>query len=377
MQIRGEPFFPWDIYQIKEAAGISSEMDLVFTPRLWVSIAVVIIVVLGAVVIDVFYRYPKKIRYWYRLGAGLLCAALIQLTVGHFVFDDAVREKHEVEFLAWNEKVTYEKAGVLYAFIENIENMLIEAPDGYGKKSVLDIAKDYKSESAREPNVIIIMSEAFTDPDIYRTLEFEEDLTPNLDRIAKKYLSGRLLTQSFGGGTSISENEVLTGCSAQFYPSSAVPYMQYVTRETDTYASFLKKLGYSAVAVHPFKRSYWNRDKAYPLLGFEEFYDIDTFPEKPRNRFISDMDLKDKIIELYENRESDKIFIFAVSMQNHYAYYPNEYGDITVKMKDNEASALLTDEQKAKICTYAMGVKLADEALGALVDYFETKKSRW
>ncbi len=56
-----------------------------------------------------------------------------------------------------------------------------------------------------------------------------------------------------------------------FLPSGVMAYQQYINDDLDSLATILKAQGYKAVAFHPGKPDSWQRDKAYPYLGFEEF----------------------------------------------------------------------------------------------------------
>ena len=127
----------------------------------------------------------------------------------------------------------------------------------------------------------------------------------------------------------------------------------------------LKSEGYTGnSATHLQKARNYNRDKAYPLLGFDEFLSQDDFrnPKRIRN-YISDESSFAKIIELYENKEAgEPLFVFNVTMQNHSGYeeeFHNFTPDITVDGIDSKALSM-----------YLSLVKQTDSALQGLIDYF-------
>ena len=131
--------------------------------------------------------------------------------------------------------------------------------------------------------------------------------------------------------------------------------------------SYLKSLGYETYAMHPYYASGWNRDKVYPLLGFDSFYSSADFYGSTYERgYIDDSSCVDKIIETYEKKDAGTpAFIFNVTMQNHSPYtdgYQNLQGNVTV---DGTVSAQLSE--------YLTLVKLSDAALEKLIDYFETQ----
>ena len=77
----------------------------------------------------------------------------------------------------------------------------------------------------------------------------------------------------FGGGTSNSEYEFLTGNSVSALPLNGNAYTQFVKHKVPSLASQLKQQGYDTLAFHPYKAHGWNRDTVYPLIGFDNFLD--------------------------------------------------------------------------------------------------------
>lgn len=373
LQLRGEPFYPWDIFQIKEATDIVSDVKIEFTSELKLSILYTVLIILGAVVIDIFLRYPKSAKYYFRLGAGVLLVPCLYMFITGVIWNAPLMKEHGIQLVLFEEAESYDKGGFFVTFMQNMENMVIETPEEYSEGKIESITDGYSKEEGKNPNIICIMSEAFVYPEQWKNVTFTEEITPNLNALKDSSLTGMVLTPSYGGGTSISEYEVLTGNCASFLPQGSVPYMQYVTTETDSYASFLKGLGYSTVAIHPYEPDFWCRNKAYPLMGFDKFLAQDDFedPDMPRY-YISDMDLTKKIISEYEAAKDDgPFFAFCVSMQNHASYWGGDYGGNTVQLGEGDYSEF-SEDILGSIRSYATGAKLADEALGALVDYFES-----
>ena len=108
-----------------------------------------------------------------------------------------------------------------------------------------------------------------------------------------------------------------------FLPAGSIPYQQYITKNTPSMASYLKSLGYETYAMHPYYASGWNRDKIYPLLGFDSFYSSTDFYGSTYERgYIDDSSCVDKIIETYEKKDAGTpAFIFNVTMQESQPIY--------------------------------------------------------
>lgn len=201
-------------------------------------------------------------------------------------------------------------------------------------------------------------------------LPVNEDYMPfihSLQQGAENTQTGYLNVSVKGGNTANTEFEFLTGDTMAFLPAGSIPYQQYITKDTPSMASYLKSLGYETYAMHPYYASGWNRDKIYPLLGFDSFYSSTDFYGSTYERgYIDDSSCVDKIIETYEKKDAGTpAFIFNVTMQNHSPYtdgYQNLQGNVTV---DGTVSAQLSE--------YLTLVKLSDTALEKLIDYFETQ----
>lgn len=379
MNLRGEPFFPWDIFQYKEAINISGDVELEFTDAFFAAVRVAVILTLVAVVIDVLFRYPKSAPYPIRVSTAFAVFGCMYMFVTGVVWNTALAREHGIELVLFEEVNSYENGGFFITFMQNAEKMVVTPPEDYTESKITTISDGYEASDGRTPNIICIMSEAYINPEEFTNIEFDRPTSENINYLSENYLSGRLLTPSYGGGTSISEYEVLTSNAAAYLPSGTVPYMQFVRTKSPSYAAFLKELGYSTLAIHPYTSDFWCRNKAYPLLGFDRFLSMDDFTDSvyPRDRYISDMDLTKKIISEFEGSEAGvPFFAFCVSMQNHAGYQPGEYGEDTIGFaasedgSSDEVYADLTEWQTGLLQTYATGAALADEALGELIDYF-------
>ena len=128
--------------------------------------------------------------------------------------------------------------------------------------------------------------------------------------------------QVFGGGTSNTEYEVLTGHSMALLPYVISAYQAYCHPEEYGMVSTLKAQGYTAVAMHPNISGNWNRKNVYQYMGFDEFISSGGFQEAERLRnYVSDLGDYQRLIERYEEKEpGEKLFVFNVTMQNHGGY---------------------------------------------------------
>lgn len=225
---------------------------------------------------------------------------------------------------------------------------------------------------SKAPNIIVIMNEAFSDLSVIGDFSTSEDYMPFFHSMMEEYTSGHLMVSVKGGDTANTEYEFLSGDTMAFLPQGSVVYQQYISKSIPTLASCLGSLGYSTEGLHPYLGSGWDRERVYPLLGFDNFYDIDYFTgAKTIRKFVSDESAFDKIISDFQNKGDSKKFIFEVTMQNHSGYMANPSTDngfvqeITLNDVAYQSSETVAAER------YLTLVRKSDEAYEKLITWFE------
>ena len=219
-----------------------------------------------------------------------------------------------------------------------------------------------------KPNIVVVMSEAFWNPSLMKELKFNKNITENLNKIQLEGTYGYLKSPVFGGGTSNSEFEVLTGINIELYPEKPLMYNGKINNPVMSLASILNKSGYNVTTVHPNVNWYYNRTKNYEFLGVDNFISKE-FMWKPEYKgfYIADREINKYIINTIKSSEKPD-FIYAISMQNHGPYDDNRYKDeIEISVEGTYSK-----EDKQILDTYSQGIYDADRALGELVD--ELKK---
>ena len=156
----------------------------------------------------------------------------------------------------------------------------------------------------------------------------------------------------------------------QFYPLNAVPYNTNIRSKMTSLAYALEAQGYRGnIAFHPGVRTSYNRNRVYPLLGFEKYISQENLkdPEKIR-AYISDEEDFRQIRRNYEayreKGSSAPFFMFNVTIQNHSDFkLTSGYVEKEVTVTDGS----LADEQTEQYINLA---KKTDEALKNLITYF-------
>lgn len=371
--LRNEPFYPWDFNLAGEATNIISSVALHPTKMMIAAAVYVAASLLVALVLDLWVLRRNRPGTRASLAAFAAMTAAFGLLAGHWLSEGYIQE-HTIPVRMYNQRWTYEENGFVYAFAANVYVARQDAPADYSAEAIRAEVQDYSgSEGSVEPNVIVVMSEAFADIWNAKELQFDEPLAPTYLELAAQYPSGNCLTSEYGGSTANCEFEVLTGYSTYQMPSGIVPYMSYLNQQTDNYTTFLQSRGYYTLALHPYQRSFFSREKAYGLMGFQDFYSEEHFEGAERVRYmkyVSDDDLADRIIEEFErNQQTDRgFFCHVVTMMNHTSYHKSDWPEeAQVGMT---AGCELTEKEYDVLRCYATGVQLEDQMLAKLVDYF-------
>ena len=192
----------------------------------------------------------------------------------------------------FNTEATNDLNGIALNFYISERKMRYDEPVGYSAETLENFLSSYEDEAPLEelsglPNIIVIMNVSFSDLSYLGRLKTDVDYMPNYDELSDEYLSGKLLVSTLGGGTCNTEFEFLTGLSMMYLPSGSYSYMQQITREIPSMASYLEQYGYETVAMHPFYEVSWKRNSVYELMGFDDFISAEDMTGSD-SKFTSD-----------------------------------------------------------------------------------------
>lgn len=367
LEFRSAPIMPWDIYSLGTAASVADNFKYTLEKETVLVLLVFIFLLILESKINLSLKKGWKIR-----TSGFLAGVCILCGFTHFLHQDSTVTRFGLYDKLFTPSVMSKRDGTSVAFLMELKYVSVNKPDGYNAKNAQKILDSYNSDNIddniQKPNIIVIMNEAFSDPAILGDFKTNSDYLPFVHSLlqgeAANTVSGYLNVSVLGGNTANTEFEYLTGNTMAFLPQGSVAYQQYVKNETPSLASHLKAFGYKTIAMHPYNSTGWERNKVYPLLGFDEAYFIRDWknPEKIR-KYVSDKACYEKIIELYEEKDDNTpMFLFNVTMQNHSSYseeFDNFTPDITVEGTNSKI-----------LPNYLSLLKLSDEAIEYLINYF-------
>lgn len=261
--------------------------------------------------------------------------------------------------------------GYILDFVAKIKETRVERPEGYDTGHIDALATQYGAEESpaetKTPHIIVIMDESFSDLSVNGELRTDKEVTPFISSLSENTISGYALSSVYGGNTANSEYEFLTGNSMAWMSPNAVPYQTYVRSSAYSMVSYLKtRYNYQCIAMHPYLSSGWNRPVTYANFGFDESLFIESFPQEQYVRkYISDQEMFESMIEVYENHKDSPLFLFGVSMQNHGGYtYDGENYEQTI-------SLVGYDDEYPDVEQYLSLIHETDRAVEYLLSYFE------
>ncbi|WP_053982978.1 LTA synthase family protein [Niameybacter massiliensis] len=360
--IKGEYLSPLDFNLIGETLNIITnfKLSISFT----VIIILLVIIVSSVLICQIRYEKVRKLYRVIGITIGVMALILTIRVVTNDLLLNQIKIAKDTFFIDNN----YKNNGFLFTLVNRISEIRINKPEQYNKEAVerlSDIEIPNVEQNIR-PNIIMVMSEALFDINQFPNLQLSENPMKNFLRYQEEGIKGNIITPVFGGYTCQTEYEVLTGNSTDFTGVGNIAYTRYVTQHTPSIAKELKELGYYAVGIHPYERTFYRRHAVYEQLGFDSFITQEQF-ESPQyiRGYISDQDVYECVIKEYENNQGQPFFTYVVTMQNH-GPYTDINPDADIELLNNN----LPEEETNILTNYASIVKQSDEALEYLVEYF-------
>jgi hypothetical protein len=381
LRFRFEPIYPTDVHFANEPEFLLTMTDKRELGSLLALIATVAaLCLLGRRLTHRGFPSPLKAvpvgdrNRWIamRIGATVVAIAILIEAASFSGRGNHLRALYEgagANWQGWSQIRNYTTNGFVAGFLYNVDNPIMSRPPGYGRATMEKISALY-AKRARilnedrtvgaldDVNVVLVLSESFTDPTRVTPVSFAEDPLPFVRELMGNTTGGSALAQNYGGGTANMEFSALTGQAlALFTPQTSIPYQQVIPG-FDTYPSaarLMSSTGHRTVAIHPYDPDMYMRDDVYPRLGFDSFISGADFESQSGNRFIKDSDAFDATLRQI-NRTDDPLFINLVTIQNHYPYDGAYVDPIDVSGASNRT-------EESELGNYARGLQVTDAAV--------------
>ena len=399
LEFRATVLLPGDFYGFSAALNVMSDYRFSFTPAILHGL-ILLVFFICAVTRDVVIVKNKKFQ--------ISCAALFIIYAGLMVVLVSTPKLYQKAGIGmnWWRQTTASKGNGFYAnFMLNIPKLIILPPEGYQAKTIPDLINipnvktvqtaDYADYDDAEnieflpnsencgvidtisvtgnkkniqPTIITIMNESMVDFSIAGEFITNEDPLAYIHSLAEdddpRIFVGNVVVPVFGASTNCSEFEMLTGFSISTHQTIS-PFGQFIHQATPSVATKLRELGYDTIASHPAEGGNWDRDRVFPLIGFDRFYFESAFTEGKRIRGrISDKSSYDFIIEQFENKGDAPQYHYNLTIQNHGGYNTVPASEDTIFIPDTGHIMASTEE-------YLSTLRHSDKAFEYLISYFE------
>lgn len=369
---RGTPIMIWEVLAVRTAMTVAGNYHFELSERMKYAGAAL------AALNVLLWFFPVRVRGWRkRLAVGIVGISCAAGFAANFYLQIVPSKMLGINMWAMND--TYQQYGYLLSTAVSLKYVVKTPPHGYSLARLEEIYREIEEDMAEEGageeegvqpvNLICIMNESLSELKVVGDFTTNQEYLPFIGDLRENTVRGNLCVPVFGSMTSNTEFEFLTGDSMAMLPSGSIAYQFYVKPGACTLVSALKEQGYYSVAMHPFPRENWNRDKCYRNMGFDEFWDYDSYGDSSLIRnYVSDRSDYWKIIQAVEDKEhpDDRLFVFNVTMQNH--------GGYDVLYEDFRQEVYLTGEARGKYPKadqYLSLMKESDEAFRELLEYFK------
>ena len=183
--------------------------------------------------------------------------------------------------------------------------------------------KEHSQKS--RPDIYIILVESLWDASSRENTLVDDIFHPDFRKIYSDNGSRSSVVRFVGGGTAKSEFELLCGIP---HETREIAFKELSNSELNCLPRVLKSLGYETNAFHANSKFYWNRDLAYPALGFDRYFYSKDFKKGIRNGyFLDDQSFFSQVFSKVRKikKETDKPqFNFLLTISTHFDYPLNE-----------------------------------------------------
>ena len=383
---KGGPLLPWDLSAITTASNVANAFSFKITKECIISLTIVIFLWKLS---NLCIKNPKTKPYRILRISG---SALFVIFCYVFYGTDLVATAFNATPDFFNQTRGYEAKGAVAEFLVNTRYLNLAQPDDYDTSTleknitesteedaptILETALEHSNQTSsttsstvKDPNIIVIMNESFSDLSVIGDFDTTVDYMPFINSLKNEEncISGYSYVSTIGTGTSNTEYEFLTGNTMGFLPIGSNAYQLYVKNTIPSLVSTLKSQGYSASAFHPYYKENWNRINVYNDMGFDSYTGYGDYSDFDKIRlFVSDQSDFEHVEQLYENRDTSKpFFLFNVTMQNH-SSYDQDTGSWfqQVKLANMEGTYPQAEQ-------YLSLIKETDDAFAELVSYFKS-----
>jgi phosphoglycerol transferase MdoB-like AlkP superfamily enzyme len=268
----------------------------------------------------------------------------------------------------------------LTSFFMSINALKVELPNVHNtpeqnarwNKLASGIVGDERKHDPTRPDIVVVLEESTFDPSTLPACDIPQCQNHGLiEPNAWTKASGPMISHVYGGGTALSEFDVLTGLNYGIFglaggyaPWSVAP------RIRDSFPMQLRRLGYKTIAVYTVDGGYMNAREAYNDYGFDAFYDAPSLGLKAWGATDDEMFAAAKRVYEQERAKSNQpVFLMLKTIEQHGPH--NNHPLATLPAPYNQGLfPNLSPEAQLNLSNYLARMDASDKAMEGLEKYF-------
>ena len=374
IMLRHDPLKPYDLLLGGEFFGVAKSVD----PALFMTAAALLAGTAVATAAGLLLIRTPKLKPSVRAAGAVLSAAAFLAFYFTAAGNTDLYGGMYMKGNPYNLLDNYQSKGFVYSFMHTLRNQSVKKPANYerDRRAIKNLTDGFvpSAHGGAKPNIVFVLGEAFSEIALSPNLDFTgyPDPLSNYKRIKGESISGDIIVPNIGGGTADTEFDIFTAINTRHFRGN--PYsFNLVNKPISALPAWLSQIGYENAAVHPGYGWFYNRQNAYPRMGFSGFTDLDAFDKKDQKAmYISETAAVAKLLSVYdeftvENPETP-FFAFLITIQNH-GPYKDRYGT-----EQNFYTNLdLSDESVNSLSNYFEGLADGDRELRVMTDWFEER----
>ncbi|WP_442600841.1 LTA synthase family protein [Paenibacillus sp. KN14-4R] len=347
------------LMQLKQVTEVKSSVLTIMHP-IYLLVFVDIVVIIGLCLCSKAIRNwgnQDSITYPRWMTLGVLAVTMLLCLMSISTNMEIVNEHKMAEKMGF---LNYEVHTIMDSmFTDTIpaESVTPEAVKEAKQETVSAVNEHFGD--AKDKNIIVIQLESFQDFLVGLKVG-DHEVTPVLNDLMKQSYYFSNFYQQIGQGNT-SDAEYLLNTSL-YVPQNGASSQVYSDKELPGLPRMVKDYGYQSLTFHTNSVEFWNRDKLYHALGFDQYYDQAFFGDEDFIHFgASDEVLYKKTAEELKKKhdEGQKFYANLISMTNHHPFDLPE-SKHPIKLPDEYDNTLVGN--------YIASAHYTDEALGKFFD---------
>ncbi len=313
MVVLGTPMSPDDFIQVR---------NLFWLWEGWILVATVLMAAIPIIAIIILIRW-RSLQTW----VTILSITTVTLLIGQYRSESRDWLDQQFGHSVWNQPENFRRRGLSLHLLQESVRTWAKFDQIPNKQQIqaLNLKKpttNTKENDFPARNVHFILLESFFDINSLGKKFVPNDPFPKaFTELWEQTGKSTTLTPVWGGYTANAEFEALCGFPVT---ENAVFFEGWLRRPSPCLPKLLGQHGYHTIASHPNVAGFWNRTNAYPLIGFETYWDKRHFDLSDSvGGILLDHSLYRQIFKKLEQEKDRPVFNYILTYHGHLPFPSN------------------------------------------------------